>query len=159
MAAEARNHVYSVTVTWTGNHGQGTSGYTAYGRDHVISAPGKPAISGSSDPAFRGDGTRWNPEELFLAALSACHKLWYLHLCAEAGIRVLTYVDECIATMEDNGLAGGRFTGATLRPAVTMQPGHEVDRARAPHQTAHEKCFLANSVNFPVQVVPAVEAA
>ena len=81
-------------LRWTGDRGVGTASYTAYARDHEITAPGKPAIAGSSDPRFRGDATRWNPEELLLGAISACHQLWYLHLCAEAGVVVTAYVDD-----------------------------------------------------------------
>ena len=94
-------HKYQTTVEWTGNHGTGTSGYRAYGREHVIWSGNKPEIPGSSDPAFLGDPSRWNPEELLLASVSACHKLWYLHLCADAGIAVLAYVDQAEGTMTD----------------------------------------------------------
>ena len=84
----AREHQYAVTVRWTGNTGTGTATYRSYERAHEISAEGKPAIAASSDPVFRGDKARWNPEELLLAALSGCHQLAYLHLCAVAGIVV-----------------------------------------------------------------------
>ncbi|BDA85823.1 hypothetical protein Sa4125_33650 [Aureimonas sp. SA4125] len=87
-------HRYASHVRWTGNRGSGTSSYTAYGRAHEIAAAGKPVIPGSSDPAFRGDPDRWNPEELLLASLSACHQLWYLHLCARDGIVVTAYEDK-----------------------------------------------------------------
>jgi organic hydroperoxide reductase OsmC/OhrA len=108
-----RGHKYRVTVQWTGNQGRGTSGYREYSRDHLIHSSGKPDIAGSSDPAFLGDPARWNPEELLVASASACHKLWYLHLCAEAGIVVQAYVDEAEGTMLDNP-EEGRLT-ASLR--------------------------------------------
>ena len=85
-----KQHTYNVTVEWTGNEGQGTSEYRAYSRNHLISADGKPSVDGSSDPSFRGDAARWNPEELLVASVSACHKLWYLHLCSDNGVVVLT---------------------------------------------------------------------
>lgn len=81
-----REHHYRVNIEWTGNKGQGTASYKAYSRDFTISALNKAEITGSSDPAFLGDKSRWNPEDLLVASVSACHKLWYLHLCAEAGI-------------------------------------------------------------------------
>jgi organic hydroperoxide reductase OsmC/OhrA len=84
-AGMARTHRYAVTTTWTGDRGTGTSGYRDYDRDHESVADGRPPLPGSSDPAFRGDPARWNPELLLVAALSQCHMLWYLHLCAEAG--------------------------------------------------------------------------
>ncbi len=149
-----KQHHYRVTVTWTGNRGQGTRTYTAYGRDHVIEAVGKPPIPGSSDPAFRGDPDRWNPEELLLASLSACHKLWYLHLCAVAGLNVVTYQDAAEATMSEDATGGGRFIQAILRPTITFAPGADLAQAEALHDDAHRHCFIANSVNFPVLCEP-----
>ena len=145
-----KTHRYAVTVTWTGNTGAGTSGYREYERQHEISAAKKPSIAGSSDPAFRGDPTRWNPEELLVAALSACHELWYLHLCAEAGIVVSAYVDHAEGVMEETADGSGRFQSVTLRPNVTIASGSDLATARALHDVAHTKCFIANSVNFPV---------
>jgi organic hydroperoxide reductase OsmC/OhrA len=141
-------------VTWTGNLGLGTSGYRDYARSHEIAAAGKPAILGSSDPQFRGDARRWNPEELLVASISACHKLWYLHLAAEAGIVVTDYVDAAEGTMEETADGGGRFTAVTLRPHVTLARGGDRARAAALHETAHAKCFIAASVNFPVRCEP-----
>ena len=144
-----REHKYPVTVTWTGNAGTGTSGYKAYRRDHAIESAGKPPIPGSSDPTFLGDKTRWNPEDLLVASTSACHKLWYLHLCAEAGIAVLAYVDEAEGTMVEG--EKGRFTQIVLRPRVTVRAGDDVELAQRLHHHAHEQCFIANSLNFPVR--------
>jgi organic hydroperoxide reductase OsmC/OhrA len=152
-----REHVYTVTVTWTGNQGSGTSGYAAYSRNHVIEAAGKPPIPGSADPSFRGDRARWTPEDLLVASLSACHKLWYLHLCAVSGIRVLAYIDEASGTMSDQGDAGGQFTSVTLRPVVTIERDNDHERAQALHHDAHTKCFIANSMNFPMTIVPTVK--
>ncbi len=149
-------HRYHVAIEWTGNQGTGTSGYREYSRDHIVRADSKPQLDGSSDPAFRGDATRWNPEELFLASVSACHQLWYLHLCADAGVRVLSYLDEASGTMLD-GPDGGRFTEVVLRPRVVVQTGDDTELAARLHQSAHEKCYIANSVNFPVRCVPTIE--
>ncbi len=149
-------HHYAVTVTWTGNQGTGTSGYRAYGRDHVISAEGKPDIAGSSDSAFRGDPARWNPEDLLVAAISACHKLWYLHFCAVSGVVVIEYEDHADGVMVMDAEGSGRFTEVTLRPRVTIKPGSEPGAAMELHEDAHEKCFIANSVNFPVRCEPVI---
>lgn len=157
--ASGREHRYGVRVDWTGNLGQGTAGYRAYSRDHAITAGTKPPIPGSSDPAFRGDPARWNPEELLVASLSACHKLWYLHLCAEAGITVLAYADAAAGTMVEDADGGGRFARVTLRPQVTVKPGDDRARAAELHHRAHALCFIANSVNFPVDVEPSVTTA
>lgn len=147
-----REHHYQVQVEWTGNKGSGTTSYKAYDRDFVISADNKPDIAGSSDPAFLGDASRWNPEDLLLASACACHKLWYLHLCAEAGISVYTYIDNASGTMIEG--EKGRFTGITLKPEITLRPGDDIKRALELHHRAHELCFIANSLNFPVTCEP-----
>ena len=143
-------HNYKVSVEWTGNQGSGTSGYRDYTRDHVIRADRKPDIPGSSDPAFLGDPSRWNPEDLLVAAASACHKLWYLHLCADAGIRVMTYMDDAHGVMKE-GPDGGRFTDIVLRPRVTIARGDDEALALQLHHAAHAQCYIANSFNFPVR--------
>jgi organic hydroperoxide reductase OsmC/OhrA len=158
MAPAHNTHTYRTTVTWTGNKGTGTSGYRDYGREHDIQTGAKPVIPGSSDPAFRGDAARWNPEDLLVGSLSACHKLWYLHLCAEAGIVVTAYVDEAVGTMVEDATKGGYFTGVELRPVVTVAKGDPA-LAHALHERAHAKCFIANSVNFPVTCHPRIEMA
>ncbi|MCQ4158850.1 OsmC family protein [Roseomonas sp. GC11] len=143
-------HHYAVTVLWTGNEGAGTATYRGYRRAHRITAAGKPPIEGSSDPSFRGDPARWNPEELLLASLSACHKLWYLGLCAGAGVVVTGYEDAAEGTMLEEASGAGQFTEVTLRPRVTLAPGSDLAEAEALHHTAHAMCFVARSVNFPV---------
>ena len=148
-------HHYAVTVTWTGNTGAGTAGYTAYSRDHEIAAEGK-SIASSSEPKFRGDASRWNPEELLVAALSSCHQLWYLHLCADAGITVIAYVDRATGVMDLTPDGGGHFTQVHLHPEVTIAAGGDEELARELHDVAHDRCYIANSVRFPVACTPVV---
>jgi organic hydroperoxide reductase OsmC/OhrA len=152
-----RRHSYTVTVTWTGNTGTGTSSYRDYQRSYDVSAAGKSSIAGSSDPAFRGEGTRWNPEELLVASLSACHELWFLHLCADAGIVVEAYVDEAAGIMEEAADGGGQFVEVVLRPRVRPAPGSDRDKIQLLHHEAHAKCFIAPSVNFPVRCEPIID--
>ncbi|MGH3715193.1 MAG: OsmC family protein [Micromonosporaceae bacterium] len=151
----ARLHTYHTEVTWTGNLGEGTRHYARYRRDHEVTADGPPPIPASSDPAFRGDPKRWNPEQLLLASLSQCHLLWYLHLCAVNRVVVTDYRDHAEATMSEDG-NGGRFTEAVLRPEVQVATAEMVERATALHADAHRACFVANSVNFPVRHQPTV---
>ncbi|WP_372394422.1 OsmC family protein [Azospirillum sp. HJ39] len=154
-----REHRYAVRLDWTGNLGSGTSSYRGYSRDHRLGAGDKPAIPGSADPAFRGDPARWNPEELLVAALSSCHQLWYLHLCAAAGIVVTAYADEAEGVMVEESSGAGQFSAVVLRPRVTLAPGAgaaDMEKALALHHEAAEKCFIARSVNFPVRHEPAV---
>ena len=152
-------HTYDVHIEWTGNRGSGTSGYGDYGREHTIRASGKPDIAGSSDAAFRGNADRWNPEDLMVAAASACHQLWYLHLCADAGVRVLRYVDHAVGTMVDAPGAQGRFTRIVLRPRVTIRAGDDAELAARLHHDAHARCYVANSVNFAIDCEPVIETA
>lgn len=153
-ASSGRQHHYPVRMKWTGNTGAGTREYRGYERAHEYSVPGKPVIPGSSDPAFRGDKTRYNPEELLVMSLSSCHMLWFLHLAAEAGVVVTAYEDDASGTMVETADSGGHFTEVVLRPRVTFAPGADRSRADALHERAHHLCFVANSVNFPVRCEP-----
>ena len=147
-------HQYTATIKWTGNKGSGTDHYKNYERSHEIVIENKPTIEGSSDPAFRGDGTKHNPEDLFVSSLAACHMLWYLHVCAAAGVIVTNYTDHATGTMTETPNGGGRFTEVILNPMVTVAEVHMIDKANELHAKANELCFIANSVNFPVSHKP-----
>jgi organic hydroperoxide reductase OsmC/OhrA len=145
-----KQHFYSTNIEWTGNTGAGTQHYQRYERSHTIQAPGKPVILGSSDVAFRGDAARYNPEELLVSSLSACHMLWYLHLCSAAEIIVTHYQDNATGTMIETADGGGRFTEVVLNPMVVVAKADMIEPAMLLHEKAHALCFIANSVNFPV---------
>jgi organic hydroperoxide reductase OsmC/OhrA len=147
-------HRYTVTVTWTGDRGEGTSSYRAYDRDHEVSAEHLPSIAGSSDPHFRGNASRWNPEQLLVAATAQCHLLAYLHLAATNDVVVTGYVDHPTAVMTEDGHGGGAFTDITLHPIVTVTDEAMVERAQQLHQEANAACFIAASLNLPVQHKP-----
>lgn len=155
----AKTHLYELDVTWTGNTGSGTSGYREYARDHVVSGTGKPTIAGSSDPAFRGDPKRWNPEELLVASLSQCHMLWVLALCTQEGIVVTGYSDHPSGTMAETADGGGHFTEVVLRPVVEIADDRHRDALADVHERAHHLCFIANSVNFDVRCEAQVAVA
>jgi organic hydroperoxide reductase OsmC/OhrA len=149
-------HDYQVSVTWVGNDGEGTRSYRSYRRDHEISGPGKAPIPGSSDPSFRGDPARYSPEELLVGSVSACHMLWYLHLCAVNGVTVLEYLDRATGEMAENADGSGQFVRIVLRPAIRLSAGGDKTRAHALHQEAHALCFIARSVNFPIEIEGAI---
>jgi len=153
-----KQHNYELRIEWTGNLGEGTKTYRSYTRDYTITAAGKPQLLGSSDPSFRGDPTRYNPEELLVAALSGCHMLSYLHLCAVNHITVLDYRDSAHGVMEENSDGSAQFTRVTLRPSVTIAHGDDPAMAKALHEKAHHLCFIARSVNFSVEVAPTITA-
>lgn len=143
-------HHYSLTIKWTGNTGSGTSDYRSYERSHTIFTENKVNIEGSSDPTFRGDKTKHNPEELFLSSIASCHMLWYLHLCAAAGIVVLDYCDEAKGIMRETENGGGQFCSVTLHPKVVVSKIDMIEKANALHAEANKLCFIANSCNFPI---------
>jgi organic hydroperoxide reductase OsmC/OhrA len=144
-------HDYKARLVWDGNLGDGTTTYTGYGRKYRIQFDGKPDLTGSADPIFRGDANIHNPEDLFVAALSSCHLLSYLALCARSKINVVAYEDDAIGTMVLRPDGGGKFESVTLRPKVTIAQGSDEKRALELHETAHDLCFIAASVNVPVR--------
>lgn len=153
--SHTHQHNYKVDVTWTGNQGTGTKTYQGYGRGHEIRIAGKLMLEGSSDPAFRGDASKHNPEDMLVTALSTCHMLSYLHQAVLAGVVVTAYTDSAEGTMETD-VHGGHFTEVVLHPIVTITADSDPAKAEAAHDPAHHGCFIANSVNFPVRVEPRV---
>lgn len=147
-------HNYESRIIWTGNTGQGTAHYRSYARTWDVAVPGKPVIHCSNDPLLGGDPAKMNPEDLLLSALSACHMLWYLHYAADAGITVTGYEDAPLGQGEVGPGGAGRFVSATLRPVITVQPGTDLELAKALHHKIPEVCFIARSVNFPVEHAP-----
>lgn len=154
-----RAHDYETELRWTGSRGVGTASYTSYDRDYRISVAGKPDLEGSSDAMFRGTAERYNPEDLLVAALSACHMLAYLALCARAGVRVVDYTDRASGTLVFDAQGGGRFESVTLRPMVTIADPAHADSALALHHTAHDRCFIASSCSVPVRHEPVLRVA
>ncbi|MEO6942731.1 MAG: OsmC family protein [Terrimesophilobacter sp.] len=152
-------HHYTTTIEWLGNRGTGTSGYREYGRELLLSVEGKHPIDGSADRTFHGNADRWNPEDLLVASLSQCHMLSYLHVAVLRGIVVTAYSDTAVGTMEQTPDGGGHFTSVVLRPLVTITDSGMMDLAMEAHREASAKCFIANSVNFPVLHEPHIVVA
>lgn len=149
---------YASQLQWTGNTGTGTSSYTSYSRNFLFHIDGKPDLLGSADRKFRGDPTRHDPEDHFLAAIAGCHLLSYLALAARHGIVVVGYSDVATGVLELEG-GSGRFTSVTLRPTVTIAAGSDREQALALHDTAHEQCFVANSCSVPIHHQPTIVVA
>jgi organic hydroperoxide reductase OsmC/OhrA len=143
-------HKYHLTIQWTGHNGVGTTHYESYSRSHKLIIHQKTDIDCSSDPAFRGDPSKHNPEELFVASIASCHMLWYLHLCAEAGVHVIDYTDNAEGTMQITKNGGGHFIEVVLKPIVIVSKESMIEKARELHHKANELCFIANSCNFPI---------
>ena len=149
-------HEYAARLIWDGNLGQGTSSYTGYSRRYRVEVAGKPELVGTADAAFRGEADKYNPEDLFLAAIAACHMLSYLALCARKGIRVVAYEDDARGTLKLDSRGGGRFEEVLLRPTVTLADAQGEAEAMALHEAAHEQCFIANSCRVPIRHQPTV---
>ncbi|HUP21007.1 MAG TPA: OsmC family protein [Gemmatimonadota bacterium] len=154
----AKSHEYAARIVWEGNLGSGTADYGGYGRHYRVEIDGRPDLAGSADPMFRGDADRHNPEDLFVAALSACHLLTYLALCARSGVRGVEYADEASGTLLLDSGGGGRFESVTLRPRIRIADG-DPTLAESLHARAHELSFIAASVGIPVIVEPTIAAA
>lgn len=144
-------HHYELRMQWTGNLGTGTSHYRAYERNHTIIFENKPELYASADPTFRGDATKYNPEELLLAALSGCHMMSFLHVCVNAGVVVTAYEDHATGTMQLNADGSGHFTEVILNPVVTVSEASMMEKMDALHHKANQLCFIANSCNFPIR--------
>ena len=155
MSAE---HHYMTRLVWEGDRGEGTSTYQGYGRQWRVRVDGKPDLVGSADPQFRGDRDRHNPEDLLVIALSSCHLLSYLALCARNNVSVLSYVDEASGVMTTTPDGGGHFVSVTLRPHVVVAEAGMQALAMELHEKAHATCFIAGSVNFPVHHAAVVTA-
>lgn len=153
-----KEHQFKATIVWTGNKGLGTKSYNSYDRNHTISIDNKVDILASSDPAFLGDKTKHNPEDLLVASLSSCHMLWYLHLCSANGITVIDYKDNASGTMKETAENGGHFTEVVLRPTVIITDQTQVNKANELHKEANKMCFIANSCIFPVTHIPTCKA-
>ncbi|ADP78133.1 OsmC family protein [Pseudofrankia inefficax] len=148
-------HSYSVTCEWSGSTGVG---YDRYSRAHVGHAPpAATAVRLSSDPAFRGDPSLLNPEQLVVLAAASCQLLAFLAIAARARVDVRDYQDTGSAVMTEDGRGGGAITEITLRPRITVVTDATEERLRRLAQLAHEQCFIAASLNCPVNVSPTFE--
>ena len=146
-----KQHQFTSLIEWTGNRGEGTSSYSGYDRTWNIAVPGKDIIACSNDPLLGGDPAKMNPEDLLLSALSACHMLWFLHLASDAGLSVVSYVDEPVGDAEVEPGGKGRFVSATLRPRIVLDGDPSLEVAGNIHARIGDVCFIARSVNFPVR--------
>ena len=150
-------HRYSTRIIWEGNRGEGTSGYTTYGRTYRVVTAEKPDLVGSADPRFRGERDKYNPEDLFLASVASCHMLFYLSLCSRAGVQVIAYQDEAEGTLSFDEDGGGRFTDIVLHPLVTIASAESAAAAADLHAEAHRRCFIANSCATFIRCVATVQ--
>jgi len=153
----SKTHHYTAQIAWTGAGDAGTKNYKSYERSYAVNIAGKTTIAGSADPAFRGDPSCHNPEDMLVASVSSCHMLWYLHLCSVSGVTVTSYVDTAEGIMEEDAQGSGRFTKIILRPTIKITTDSDKKIAEMAHVKANEMCFIANSLNCPVEHVATIE--
>jgi organic hydroperoxide reductase OsmC/OhrA len=147
-------HHYKLTTTWQGNKGEGTKNVKAYDRSHSVSIIGKPELHLTTDNPAVGDKTKLNPEDLLVTAISSCHMLSYLYVCAMEGIVITAYTDNATGIMIEKESGGGSFKEVTLNPTCQVENESMITRAIELHHKAHEICYIANSVNFDVKCNP-----
>lgn len=150
----AHEHNYKITTEWTGNKGDGNKNVRTYDRSHTVSIQGKPQLFLTTDNAAVGDKSKLNPEDLLVSAISSCHMLSYLYVCAMEGIVITSYTDQATGIMIENASGGGRFNVVTLNPVFYVADESMVEKAIELHHKAHEICYIANSVDFEVKCNP-----
>jgi organic hydroperoxide reductase OsmC/OhrA len=146
-------HHYRVTSRWSGSTGVG---YEAYDRTHSVSTtPVTESLTLSADPAFRGDPSKLDPEELFVIAASSCQLLSFLAVAARARVDVVEYEDYAEGRMPDD-IRPVRITEIMLRPRITVRGSVTEDRVRHLCEVAHRECYIANSVTTEITIEPAI---
>jgi organic hydroperoxide reductase OsmC/OhrA len=147
--SEHASHLYRVSCAWSGSTG---AGYDGYSREHTTTCDPLPdALTMSSDPAFRGDPTHLNPEQLLLASAVSCQLLSFLAVAARARIDVVAYSDDAEADMPEDD-PPLRITTIRLRPTITVAAGTNVDRIDRLVEVAHKECFIANSLTSAMDI-------
>lgn len=155
-----RAHTYESHLLWEGNRdGGGTSSYATYGRNYRVRVAGKPDLLGSANPRFRGDAGLHDPEDLMIAAVSSCHMLSFLALCAREHVAVVAYEDSATAVLRVEADGSGRFEQITLHPRVTLASAVDLDKLARLHDKAHAQCFIANSCSVPIAHQPSAVVA
>jgi len=150
-------HHYELIAKWHGNKGEGTKNVRAYDRSHTITIKGKPELFLTTDNPAVGDKTKLNPEDLLVAAISSCHMLSYLYVCALEGIIIHDYVDNATGVMIEKEGGGGSFRKVILNPTFTVAQESMKEKSIELHHKAHQICYIANSVNFEIKCNPVCE--
>ena len=148
-------HRYQTRCTWSGSTGVG---YEHYRRDHELTAtPAAATLALSSDPAFRGDRSRLNPEQLLVMAASSCQLLSFLAVAARARLDILAYEDNAEGIMPEDDKPV-RIVTIRLRPRITLAIGPaDENRVRQLVELAHRECYIANSLKTEITVEPVIE--
>lgn len=139
---------FKVQAKWSANDALDVS---VNGKTHHVFIDKKTPLTISAAKMFKGDETKYNPEDLLLSALSSCHMMSYFYVCAQNGIELIDYSDEAIGILELNPDGSGAFTSVALHPVVTVLKEGMIEKALDLHNEAHRLCFIANSCKFPIK--------
>lgn len=145
-------HRYETRLNWSGSTGLG---YDHYDRSHSATAPPAEQEIGLTTGESKGDPSLMNPEQLLVMSASSCQMLWFLHLAAKARIDVVGYEDEALGVMPEDD-EPMRITEITLRPRITVDGEASEERIRKLVDSAHQYCFIANSLTSAVVIEPSV---
>ena len=141
---------YDVTLRW-----QGSTSDEDYPRSGEAMSKGKPSIAISAGSSFGGDDTRWNPEDLFGASLSACHMLTFLALARKVRLDVRRYDENATVTL-DNSEKVARVGKVKLSPTIRVAPGTELAKVLEMFQKAGKYCYIAQSTTAEVILEPLI---
>lgn len=146
-------HHYAATCAWRGSTG---AGYENYDRSHEMTAPpASQSLAMSSDPAFRGKSELLNPEQLLLMAAASCQMLSFLAIAARAHLDVVEYRDRAEGFMPEDDKPV-RITRMLLKPRITIKGRAQEERIRQMLHSAHAQCFIANSLNTSIEIIPEI---
>lgn len=142
---------HHASLSWS--RAQASFEYEQYSRAHEWHIAGHD-IPASAAPEYRGDADRVDPEAALIAALSSCHMLTLLAICARKGIIVDSYEDQAVGYLEKNEVGKMAVTRVQLRPKISFQHTPETEEIQRLHQQAHRGCFIASSVKTKIEIVP-----
>jgi len=149
-----KQHSYEVPIKWTDSNNTCRNNHTVHDTELEVEGLEEIPIPGSSEPTFSGHRLRQNPEELFVASISSCYMLWFLHLCEDNGVIIVEYKDNATGTIIKSANSGGFFKEVLLTPRVTLMVESMIKLAESLHQEAIGVCFIAQSCNFPIHYQP-----
>jgi len=148
-------HRFQAHLKWSKKTEVGQDNRKRY-KNHMLAVADKNSLEVSAAKAFKGDPTKWNPEEMLLDSLMSCHMMSYLYVCQQNGVEVLAYEDAGEAFLEVNADGSGKVTKVILGPKVVISNAEQIDLAKELHIQANQLCFIANSCAFEVEHNPEI---
>ena len=149
-----KEHHYKLKVNWYGATDAGNENLRTYDRSHSVSLEGKPELHLTTDDGTVGDQSKLNPEELLVSAVASCHMLSFLYLCSRKKIVITSYEDNATGLLIERSKGKSGIEEVVLNPVFTVADDSMKEKAVEMHHTAHDFCYIANSVNFEIKCNP-----